>query len=178
MALFYAMYVDLLQLEEELDRFLYDFGFFVVDLKTAGMRGPGRTFRLFIERVDQQPVSIADCGAVARQVVLFLELKGVYNNDCSLEVSSGGVDRVLKRERDFERYLGSLIKVRYFNGSQPESVTGALRSFTDEVLVLELEPIQLAQERKGGALPLEPPKVLQVLRASLERVNLVPVLEL
>ncbi len=172
------MYVDLLQLEEELDGFLYDFGFFVVDLKTAGMRGLGRTFRLFIERVDQEPVTIDDCGAVAKQVVLFLELKGVYNDQCSLEVSSGGVDRVLKRERDYERYLGSLIKVRYFNGSKPESITGALRSFTDEVLVIELEPGQLAQEHKGGASGPELVRVLQVPRASLDRVNLVPVLEI
>lgn len=169
------MYVDLLQLEEELDKFLYDFGFYVVDLKTAGMRGPGRTFRLFIEHVDQTPVTIDDCGAVARQVVLYLEMKGVYNDHCSLEVSSGGVDRILKRDRDFERFLGSLVKVRFFNGSKPESVTGALRSFTDEVLVVELEPGQLAQEQKGepGAS-----RMLQVPRAGLERVNLVPVLEI
>jgi ribosome maturation factor RimP len=172
------MYIDLLQMEEEMDRFLYDFGFFVVDLKTAGMRGRGRTFRLFIERVDQTPVTIDDCGAVARQVVLFLETKGVYDDHCSLEVSSGGVDRILKRERDYERFLGSVVKVRYFNGSKPESVTGALRSFTDEVLVLELEPGQLAQERKGGAAEAEAPRVLQVPRSSLERVNLVPVLEI
>ena len=172
------MYVDLLQLEEELDRFLYDFGFYVVDLKTAGMRGSGRTFRLFIERVDQEPVTIDDCGAVARQVVMFLELKGVYNENCSLEVSSGGVDRVLKRERDFVRFLGNLVKVRYFNGSKPESITGALRSFTDEVLVIELEPGQLAQEHKGGDANAGPTQVVQVPRTSLERVNLVPVLEI
>jgi ribosome maturation factor RimP len=172
------MYIDLLQLEEELDKFLYDFGFLVVDLKTAGMRGRGRTFRLFVERVDRAPISIDDCGAVARQVVLFLELKGVYDDHCSLEVSSGGVDRVLKRERDYEHYLGSLVKARYFNGSKPESITGALRSFTDEVLVIELTPEQPAQEQKGGAAGEAAPRVVQVPRASLERVNLVPVLEI
>lgn len=129
------MYLDLLQLEDELDRLLYDFGYQVVDLQSAGFRSR-RTIRLFIDRVDGAPVTIDDCAAVSSQVRLYLEKAGAFEGDTALEVSSGGLDRVLKRNRDFERYLGAEIAVTTYDGQQRRTVTGELSSFTDEVLVL------------------------------------------
>jgi ribosome maturation factor RimP len=174
------MYLDLIQLEDELDGFLYDFGYQAVDLKTAGMRGPGRVFRLFVERVDGDPVTIDECGSLAKQVVLFLEMKGVYNDQCSLEVSSAGVDRILKRSRDFEKYLGSEVKVRFFSGTKKESLVGRLKSFTDEVLVLDIEQPSGGKRLPGGAKDAGAgeAQALSIRRENLERVNLVPVLEI
>lgn len=158
------MYKDIIQLEDELDEFLGDFGFQVVDLQIAG-RGSGRVYRLFIEHVDMTPVTIGDCSTIASQVRLLLESRGVYTDNSSLEISSGGLDRVLKRDRDFERYLGSQVKVGYFDGPKKQSLTGELSSFNDEVLVITtvINGDQLAQ---------------QITRGSLARVNLVPQLEI
>ena len=158
--LFFAMYIDVMQLEEELDQFLYDFGFQAVDMRIAG-RGPSRIFRLFVERVDGEPVTIDDCSEIAPQVVLFLEMKGAYNDNSSLEVSSGGLDRVLKRNRDFERYIGSEVKVEHLAGSRKEVLIGELSSFTDEVLVITTSTGDQSQSH-------------QIERGNLERVNLVP----
>lgn len=157
------MFMDVLQLEEELDEFLYDFGFQAVDMHIAG-RGPSQVFRLFIERVDGQPVTIADCSTLAPQVVLFLEMKGAYGDNSSLEVSSGGLDRILKRDRDFERYIGREVKVAHMAGPHKEIITGELSSFTDEVLVITTST---------G----DQPQTHQIERGNLERVNLVPHLE-
>src|SRR5688572_28063355 len=95
--LFYAMYTDVLQLEEELDKLLDDFGFQVVDLVIAG-RTPNRVFRLFIDRVDGGPVTLGDCSALSRQLSLYLESRELFDPmTCSLEISSPGLDRILKR---------------------------------------------------------------------------------
>ena len=157
------MYKDILQLEEELDEFLDDFGFQVVDLQITG-RGANRLFRLFIEHVDQEPVTVGDCGAVAPQVRLLLESRGIYNSNSSLEISSGGLDRVLKRDRDFERYLGHQVKVGFHSGADKRTLTGELSSFNDEVLVI-------TSDVKGDT------QTHQIDRGSLTRVNLVPQLE-
>jgi ribosome maturation factor RimP len=158
------MYTDLIQLEKELDEFLYHFGYQVIDLQSAGL-GRNRIFRLFVERVDHEPVTIDDCGSVAPQVVLFLEQKRVYTDNCSLEVSSGGLDRLLKHNRDLEQYIGSRIRVTFHENGQKSTVEGELLSFTDEVVMLSLTNASADAS------------ALAVSRANVEKMRLAPVLE-
>lgn len=159
------MHADLLQLEDELDELLHDYGYQLVDLQLArsGSRG---VFRVFIDRVDRQPVTLDDCCAVSPQVQLFLEMKSLYTERTSLEVSSAGVNRVLKRNRDFERFLGERVKATYFEGRHRATIVGELSSFNDDVLVIT--PDEAA----------EPPEALTIRREDLTQVNVVPQLEI
>jgi ribosome maturation factor RimP len=159
------MYTDALQLEDELDKLLYDYGFQLADLQVIG-RSHGRTFRLFIDRVDGAPVTLADCAALSPQVELFLQSKRIYNERSLLEVSSAGLDRVLKRDRDLERFLGADIRVTFFDSGQRKTIEGELSSFSDEVLVVTPPPV------KGEV------KALQIERRNVERVHLVPHVEI
>lgn len=159
------MYLDLMQLEDELDGLLHDFGYQVVDLQSAGYRGRS-TFRLFIDRVDGEPVGIDDCASISGPVRLFLEKKGVYNQDSSLEVSSGGLDRVLKRSRDLERYLGSEVDVTSHDGQHRRTLRGELSSFNDDELVLTT--IVAGGERSAQ----------RILRSQVTQTRLVPHVEI
>lgn len=171
------MYTDMLQLESELDEFLADFGFQAVDLQ-CGRSGRSRTYRLFIDRIGEDRVTIDDCSTIARQVILLLETKGLYDDNCRLEVSSAGLDRVLKRDRDFERYLGCTVKASYFSGDQRKTITGELASFSDDILVLTT-PASTNGTAKTPAsgTQSQPGKAVNITRASLAKVNLVPRLE-
>src|SRR5687768_15492472 len=140
---------------------LHDFGYQMVDLQSVGQKGR-RVYRLFIDRVDGAPVNTGDCAAVSRQVRLYLESKGKFGEDSSLEVGSPGLDRVLKRARDFERFLGSKVQVTWFDGQQRQTVSGELGSFTDDVLVLE----------PGDGKPS-----VQIPRREVEKARLVPQVE-
>jgi ribosome maturation factor RimP len=155
------MYQDLLQLEEDMDTMLHDFGYQLVDLQSIGQKGR-RAFRLFIDRVDGDPVNTGDCAAVSRQVQLWLAGRGMSNEDTSLEVSSAGLDRILKRQRDFERFLGSQVQVTWSDSSGRRTVQGVLSSFTDDVLVLELGAAETS---------------LQIPRREVEKARLVPLVE-
>lgn len=172
------MYTDILQLESELDEFLLDFGYQAVDLQ-CGRSGRSRTYRLFIDQVGSEPVTIDNCSTIARQVVLFLETKGLYDDNCRLEVSSAGLDRVLKRNRDFERFIGRSVKASYFSGEKRKTVTGELASFNDDLLVLTVK----AEAKIEGSKPdldeneIQPEQVINIARDSLAKVNLVPKLE-
>ena len=54
-------------------------------------------------------VTVEDCEKVTRQLVFALEVEGVdYRR---LEVSSPGIDRPLRGERDFERFAGEVIDI-------------------------------------------------------------------
>ncbi len=52
-------------------------------------------------------INAEDCEKVTRQLVFVLEVEGAAYS--RLEVSSPGIDRPLKTEKDFERFLGELI---------------------------------------------------------------------
>lgn len=167
------MYTDLIQLEQELDGFLSDFGYQVVDLQLAGMRH-NKVFRLFVDRASGEPVTLDDCAALAPQVILYLEMKGVYDDNSSLEVSSAGLDRVLKHDRDFERFLGSEVKVTLREGSQKKSIVGELASFNDDILAITVR----GSARDGGAGPGQASATMSIDRGSLERVSLIPKVEI
>jgi ribosome maturation factor RimP len=55
----------------------------------------------------EQFINAEDCEKVTRQLVFVLEVEGA--NYSRLEVSSPGIDRPLKVEKDFERFAGELI---------------------------------------------------------------------
>ena len=59
--------------------------------------------------VVEQFVNVEDCEKVNRQLQFALEVDGVNYN--RLEVSSPGIDRPLRHEKDFERFAGELIDI-------------------------------------------------------------------
>jgi ribosome maturation factor RimP len=54
-------------------------------------------------------INVEDCEKVNRQLQFALEVDGVTYN--RLEVSSPGIDRPLRNEQDFERFVGELIDI-------------------------------------------------------------------
>jgi ribosome maturation factor RimP len=52
-----------------------------------------------------------DCGKIAKSLRYRLTAEGFFDELSSLIVSSPGLDRVLKKERDFDRFKGKKVKV-------------------------------------------------------------------
>lgn len=61
------------------------------------------------EAAQEQFVTVEDCEKVTRQLQFALEVDGAEYR--RLEVSSPGIDRPLRHERDFERFAGSLVDI-------------------------------------------------------------------
>ncbi len=59
--------------------------------------------------VVEQLITVEDCEKVTRQLVFALEVDGIEYK--RLEVSSPGIDRLLRHQRDFERFEGRVIDV-------------------------------------------------------------------
>jgi ribosome maturation factor RimP len=57
----------------------------------------------------EQFVNVEDCEKVTRQLQYALEVEGIEYK--RLEVSSPGIDRPLRHEQDFERYVGQVIDI-------------------------------------------------------------------
>jgi len=67
--------------------------------------------RIFIDR-EQGGATLDDCTAISHQVGDLLNVHDLPPGPYTLEVSSPGLDRPLTRDKDFEKYRGSKVRIR------------------------------------------------------------------
>jgi ribosome maturation factor RimP len=85
-----------------------EYGVEVVDIEFVGsMRRP--TVRIFIDKTGG--VTLDDCERFSRAVSGVLDVEDPIGSSYVLEVSSPGLDRALKRARDFEMSVGKLARI-------------------------------------------------------------------
>lgn len=94
-------------LHETVGQAVQGLGYELVDIDRTG----GGLLRVTIDWPwmpgQEQFITAEDCERVTRQLQFVLEVEGV--DYARLEVSSPGLDRPLRGERDFERFVGELI---------------------------------------------------------------------
>ncbi|WP_263771943.1 ribosome maturation factor RimP [Propionivibrio soli] len=97
-----------MDLHELLGKTVTGLGYELVDIEQSPR---GRILRVFIDKPEKPGgVDVEDCALVSNQLTRVLAVENVdYDR---LEISSPGLDRVLKKVADFERFVGSQINVR------------------------------------------------------------------
>ena len=94
---------------------------------------------LYLERADGSSVDMDDCERVSRAVDPILDAADPIREAYYLSVSSIGLDRPLKKDRDFARNLGKKVTVKlYAPLEKKKEYTGTLSAFDGESLTLEL----------------------------------------
>lgn len=139
---------------------LAQLGLELVDLEYK-REGRSMVLRLFIDR--DGGVTLDDCADVSRELSEILDVEDVIAAHYTLEVSSPGLNRPLKKEQDYLRYQGRLIRVKTFElfsddaGNPRKTFLGELLGFSDGVIRLRLT------EGQTAAIP-----VAKVAKANLE----------
>ena len=83
-------------------------GYELVDVE---MSPRGRTVRVFIDLPgDDKGIDVEDCAKVSNQLSRVFEVENIDFDH--LEISSPGLDRVVKKAADFERFAGQDIQVK------------------------------------------------------------------
>ena len=70
----------------------------------------GKILRIYIDR--EGGVTIGDCTTISRELGTLLDVYDVVPGPYNLEVSSPGLDRPLKKPRDFERFKGKKVRIK------------------------------------------------------------------
>jgi ribosome maturation factor RimP len=116
---------------------LDEMGYELVDVEYLSKYGKW-VLRLYIDK--HGGVTIADCARVSREVGDLIDVKDVIDHDYVLEVSSPGLNRPLKSERDLLRVVGEKVKIKMaFEVKGQRNFTGYLKDFSDGKLLLEVE---------------------------------------
>ena len=107
----------------------------------------GRYLRFYIDK--PEGISLDDCEAYHKAV---RSIADTVDYDF-MEVSSPGIDRPLKKDRDFERNLGSEIEVKLFKPMDgAKLLTGILAGLEDGEILLESAEGMKRIPRKAAAL--------------------------
>ena len=87
-----------------------------------------------------------DCEAVSRRLSDLLDQEDFIEDAYILEVSSPGLGRPLKKDKDFARSIGEEVEIRTFRAIEHEKeFTGILRDYDKEKLVVELEDNEIME---------------------------------
>ncbi len=85
-------------------------------------------------------ITLDDCQFINREVSEMLDQEDPISQSYYLEVSSPGLERPLKKERDFERFKGKKIKVKtYTLINKQKKFTGILQGYVDGIVELQLD---------------------------------------
>jgi ribosome maturation factor RimP len=103
-------------------------------------------------------ISVDDCERVSRDVSAALDVADKIPNTYQLEVSSPGLDRPLRRERDFARFVGESARVRLEVGVEGR------RNFSGTIRGAKDGRVEIACEGRSYELPID----------DIVRANLVP----
>jgi len=116
---------------------LQEMGFELIDVEFLHSQGRW-ILRLTVDR--EGGITVDDCAKVSRELGDLLDVKDPIRQRYFFEVSSPGLDRPLKREKDLLRALGKKIKVRMKTPIQGRrNYFGLLTDFSDGTLYMEME---------------------------------------
>lgn len=110
-----------------------------VELVEVELKGSGRNhlLRVYIDKPDG--VTHGDCQLVSDLISEKLDAGNIIEGQYTLEISSPGVERKLKKAKDFERFIGQPVKIflkeplagrKFFEGE--------LKTFVDQTVTLDV----------------------------------------
>jgi ribosome maturation factor RimP len=116
-------------------------------------------------------VTHEDCAAFATDFGTLLDVEDVVPGaEYTLEVSSPGLERKLSRAEEFERFAGSLVKVKTYTPVNDSRMwTGRLTGFADGVLRIDLAAVK----QKGKARKAAVAGTIEIELSNVEKANLV-----
>ena len=129
---------------------IIELGFELVDVEYVKEKDE-KYLRVYIDK--PEGVTIDDCQLVSGKLGMIIDEKNIIDESYIFEVSSPGLERVLKKDREFERYCGELIEVKLYKAINGQKIfQGYLKKYDKGSLYLEIEGEEKEFDRKDIAI--------------------------
>lgn len=138
------------KIEERVEELIKDkienIGYSLYDVEYA-KEGPNYYLRIFID--SEKGIDLNDCEKVSNEINEKLDEADYIKEQYFLEVSSPGVERILRKDRHLEQNIGKQVEAKLFkkdeNGSK--NYIGELKKFDEETVTID----EVKIERKNIA---------------------------
>ena len=124
-------------MEKHLLPLMEELGFELVDVEYVKEAGTWY-LRAYIDK--EGGIAVDDCEVISRALSDWLDKEDFIDDSYILEVSSPGLGRPLKKEKDFVRSMGKDVDVRLYRQlNKQKEFTGALSAYDENTVTLTME---------------------------------------
>ena len=107
--------------------------------------------RVFIDK--QEGIDLNDCEKVSNEINPLLDEADYIKEMYFLEVSSPGVERIIRKEKHFEVAQGKEVEVKLFKPIEKQKeFVGILEKWDENIVYLQIEENEIQIERKNISL--------------------------
>lgn len=125
-------------------------GIEIVDM-TYRREQKGMVLRILVDK--PEGITIAECEEINNFLSAGLDKEDVIQDRYTLEVSSPGLDRPIKTDRDFERAMGRVIEINtYEKVDEKKYLHGKLLGMDSDKIVIESDGVSTAVPKAKIAL--------------------------
>ena len=136
------------KVEKLVEPIIEKIGYELYDVEYA-KEGKNYFLRIFID--NEKGIDLNDCEKVNDAITDILDEENYIKEQYFLEVSSPGVERVLRKDKHLERNIGEEINVKLFKKDEKgqKEYLGKLKEFDDLKIVIEQDENEIQIERKN-----------------------------
>ena len=139
------------KVENLLNNKIEELGYDLYDVEYA-KEGKNYYLRIFIDK--PEGIDLTDCEKVNDAINTLLDDANYIKEQYFLEVSSPGIERVLRKDKHLEQNKGKEIRINLFkkdeNGNK--EYQGKLKDFNDAQIIIEIEDEKIEIDRKNISL--------------------------
>lgn len=85
-------------------------------------------------------ITVDDCEVISRKLNEWLDQEDFIEDSYIMEVSSPGLGRPLKKDKDFARSMGAEVEVKLYKArNKQKEYTGILKAYDKDTVTIELE---------------------------------------
>lgn len=136
------------KVEKLIDPIIQNIGYELYDVEYA-KEGKNYFLRIFID--NEKGIDLNDCEKVNDSITDILDKEDYIKEQYFLEVSSPGIERVLRKDKHLKQNIGNLVNVKLFKKDEngQKEYLGNLKEFDDFKIVIEQEEKEIQIERKN-----------------------------
>ena len=122
-----------------LEKTIINLGYDLYDVEYA-KEGKNYFLRIFIDKASG--IDLNDCEIDNNAIVDILDEADYIKEQYFLEVSSPGVERILRKDKHLEQNIGKQIDIKLFKPiNKSKNISGVLKNFDENNIYLEKESI-------------------------------------
>ena len=134
------------RVESLIESTVNNLGYELYDVEYA-KEGKDYFLRIFIDK--ESGIDLNDCEKVNDGINDLLDQADYIKEQYFLEVSSPGIERILRKDKHLEANIGTLVEVKMFKAIDGQKVIqGILKEFNKDNIVIELEDKDIEISRK------------------------------
>ncbi|MBQ6991945.1 MAG: ribosome maturation factor RimP [Clostridia bacterium] len=134
-------------IEKLVENNINELGYELYDVEYV-KEGKDYFLRIYID--SDKGISLEDCEKVSNSITEIIDTADYIKDQYFLEVSSTGVERVLKKDKHLKENIGSKVQIKLFKPHENKKVyDGILDDFNENYIEIKIENENIQIERKN-----------------------------